>query len=166
MAALDKAEKKLSMAREELTKAEAVLQFTTTQEALASRFRFDASQATVTHEHKDGEWLVCILLRTCSCYCVHDRMKLVVDLAYPGVLNLCADSSGWKGRTKANPASASFVVVIVVECCQILTCCFRWSCTALERVFVPYVTTYGTVWYCVFHLMHAVMVHTPEHDSV
>lgn len=61
MAALDKAEKKLSMAREELAKAETVLQFSTTQEALATRFRFSAEN-TVTHESKDGEWLVCASL--------------------------------------------------------------------------------------------------------
>lgn len=60
MTALDKVEKKLSMAREELSKAEAVLQFATTQEALATRFRFSADN-TVTHESKDAEWLVCIL---------------------------------------------------------------------------------------------------------
>jgi hypothetical protein len=65
MAALDKAEKKLSMAREELTKAEAVLQFATTQEALASRFRF-SSENIVTHENKDGEWLVCTI-SYCNC---------------------------------------------------------------------------------------------------
>lgn len=60
MAALDKAERKLSMAREELAKAESVLQFASTQEALASSFRFGADN-TVTHEKKDGEWLVCTL---------------------------------------------------------------------------------------------------------
>lgn len=61
MAALDKAEKKLSMAREELAKAETVLQFSSTQEALATRFQFSAEN-TVTHESKDGEWLVCASL--------------------------------------------------------------------------------------------------------
>ena len=70
MAALDKAEKKLSMAREELAKAETVLQFSTTQEALATRFRFSGDNI-VTHESKDGEWLVrgdpCCLLLPVPC---------------------------------------------------------------------------------------------------
>jgi hypothetical protein len=57
MAALDKAEKKLSMARDELARAEAVLRFDSTQAALAERFRFDAS-GTVTHEFKEGAWVV------------------------------------------------------------------------------------------------------------
>lgn len=57
MAALDKAEKKLSMTKEELSKAAAVLKFATTQEALATKFRFNAENI-VTHENKDGEWLV------------------------------------------------------------------------------------------------------------
>jgi hypothetical protein len=56
-AAADKAEKKLLMAQEELTKAQRVMQFDCIQAALADRFRFDPDGA-VSHEHKEGEWVV------------------------------------------------------------------------------------------------------------
>eukprot|EP00892_Ulva_mutabilis_P004454 jgi/Ulvmu1/2380/UM130_0013.1 len=55
MAQVDKAERKVQLARDELAKAEAVLQHSTTAESLADRFRFDGAGA-VTHELKDGTW--------------------------------------------------------------------------------------------------------------
>ena len=55
--AADKAEKKLVLAREELTKAERVLQHGSAQAALADRFRFDGDGAAA-QELKEGEWVV------------------------------------------------------------------------------------------------------------
>jgi hypothetical protein len=57
-AAADKGEKRLAQLCEELTKAERVLRFDSTQAALADRFRFDESGAPV-QEQVDGAWVVC-----------------------------------------------------------------------------------------------------------
>ena len=54
---MDKAEKKVAAAAEELSKAERVLRHDDARGALADRFRFDASGAA-THELKGEEWAV------------------------------------------------------------------------------------------------------------
>jgi hypothetical protein len=62
MAAADKAEKKLALAREELARVLRVTQHASVHDALADRFRFDSS-GNVTEEctvapGKDGAWEV------------------------------------------------------------------------------------------------------------
>jgi zona occludens toxin (predicted ATPase) len=61
-AAVEKIEKKLAAAREELDKAEHVLQHDSTQAALAGRFRFDNSGAA-SEELVEGKWIVRVLLQ-------------------------------------------------------------------------------------------------------